>query len=73
MELTSIYSFKDKLQRDMAFKLAKKGKSILEDPLLLNSMEMLNLLVELNLFGSLQATHLYKEFIPYLLNVNFIH
>lgn len=40
----------------MAYKIAKKDVNILHDPLLLNSMELLSLLVELNLYGSLEST-----------------
>lgn len=66
-ELTNIPIHKDKNNH---YKLAKKGASILQDPLLLNSMELLSLLVELDLFGSLHSTHTYKNITPYLFNVS---
>lgn len=53
--LISIPLSKDKL----AFKATKKEANILHDPLLLISMELLSLLVELNLYGSLDSTSSY--------------
>jgi hypothetical protein len=65
-DLISIPTSKDK---QITYKIVKKGSNILHDPLLLNSMELLSLLVELNLHGSLEATSSYKNITPYLFNV----
>ncbi|KAL4462524.1 hypothetical protein ABPG74_000354 [Tetrahymena malaccensis] len=60
---------KDRTNREMEFKMKKRGQSILQDPLLLNSMELLYLLIELNLFGALNKTDSYKDFMPFLQNI----